>query len=63
MNTDNEPIETDNGNNTSAPHDAATIPPPQLNLFELMRKDADPSDTDDNERVLTNPRPSIWDLD
>ena len=35
---------------------------PQLSLWELMRKDVDPEPEDATSRVLTNPRPSIWDL-
>lgn len=37
-----------------------------LNLWELMRKDADPpadAGADDNDRVLSSSRPSIWDLE
>lgn len=35
---------------------------PQLSLWELMRKDVYPEPDDATSRVLTNPRPSIWDL-
>lgn len=36
---------------------------PKLTLWELMRKDVTPVPPDDDtDRVLTNLRPSIWDL-
>lgn len=41
-------------------------PMPELSLWELMRKDDDPSchaGNDDIDRVLTGTRCSIWDLD
>ena len=37
--------------------------PPALTLWELMRKDAAPTLSDAASRVLSNPRPSIWDID
>jgi len=36
---------------------------PSLTLWELMRKDVDPTPSDAASRVLSNPRPSIWDIE
>lgn len=37
--------------------------PPDLSLWELMRASCTPTEKDDtSSRVLTNIRPSIWDI-
>lgn len=49
------------------PAEPAAPAPPKLTLWELMRKDVPPEPDDDDEeddtdRVLSNPRQSIWDI-
>lgn len=51
----------------AAPAEPAAPAPPKLTLWELMRKDVPPEpddddDEDDTDRVLSNPRQSIWDI-
>lgn len=49
-----------------APDTPLPDPAPGLALWELMRKDVDPScrdSDDDTDRVLAHPHISIWDLD
>ena len=51
----------------AAPAEPAAPAPPKLTLWELMRKDVPPEPDDDDEdddtdRVLSNPRQSIWDI-
>lgn len=65
------PTLTDSPNDTAdttVPASAAPLPDPapELTLWELMRKDIDPScrdGGDDTRRVLSHSRISIWDLD
>ena len=55
-----------NADTSPVPDTPLPDPAPGLALWELMRKDVDPScrdGDDDTERVLAHPRFSIWDLD
>lgn len=49
---------------TVTPEPKVTTQAPDLTLWELMRADLPSTDTgdDDSSRILSNPRPSIWDL-
>ncbi len=62
------PTLTDVQHPSDAPSSTALPDPaPELALWELMRKDVNPSvregDGDDIDRVLSHSRTSIWDLD
>ena len=45
-----------------APESAPAPSAPDLSLWELMRADLPDTPADDSSKILSNPRPSIWDL-
>ncbi len=44
------------------PESAPATSAPDLSLWELMRADLPDTPADDSSKILSNPRPSIWDL-
>lgn len=54
----NPPVTPVNEPPASAPVPSA----PDLSLWELMRADLPDTPADDSSKILSNPRPSIWDL-
>lgn len=54
----NPPVAPVNETPESAPAPSA----PNLSLWELMRADLPDTPADDSSKILSNPRPSIWDL-
>lgn len=45
-----------------APESAPAPSAPDLSLWELMRADLPYTPADNSSKILSNPRPSIWDL-
>lgn len=63
----NEPVAAPNVNPPvtpgNEPPESAPAPcAPDLSLWELMRADLPDTPADDSSKILSNPRPSIWDL-